>query len=138
MADKRKSPLFDWEKGEFMIGQGRVLTGTEEKAVEQVIIKAQQTARGLYLIYADPENPALNHKYGSDVHDILVRRDLTEEVRISELKRAIKEAIIYDPWIDDVYEITVTRTGTDEVIADFKVRTVYDEEIEVKGVALNG
>jgi hypothetical protein len=138
MADKRKSPLFDWENGEFMTAQGRVLTGTEEQAVQQIIIKAQQTARGLYLIYADTENPALNHKYGSDVHDILVRRDLTEEVRISELERAVQEAIIYDPWIDEVYDITIERQGSAEVLASFKVKTVYDKEIEVEGVTLNG
>lgn len=138
MADKKKSPLFDWEQGEFITAQGHVLTGTEDKAVEQIIIKAQQTARGVYLIYAESENPALNHKYGSDVHDILLRRDLTEDVRVSELERAIREAIIYDPWITDVYDIVITRQGTNEVIADFKVKTIYDTEIEVEGVALNG
>lgn len=138
MAGKKKSPLFDWGKGEFMLAPGRVLTGTESKAVEQVIIKAQQTARGVYLIYADTENPALNHKYGSDVHDIAVRRDLTEDVRRSELERAIRDAILYDPWVIGVHDIVITRRGTNEVYADFKVTTIYDTEIEVEGVALNG
>ena len=137
MATKKKSPVFDWGAGEFVTAQGYVLTGTEEKAVEPVILKALQTVRGKYLIYADTENPALNHKYGSDVHDILTRRDITEDVRISEIKRAVREALIYDPWIVDVYNINITRRGTDEVVADVTVKTIYDREVEITGVVLN-
>lgn len=142
MAENKKTPVFNWLAGEFATDlQGRVILATEEKAVEQVIIKAQETPRGTYLIYADTENPDLNHKYGSDVHDIAVRQDLSEEVRISEIKRTVKEAVIYDPWVLDVTEITVYKQrDTDGIIKDFvdyKVKTVYDNEILIKGAVLN-
>ena len=141
--DTRKTPVFDWEAGEFLTDfQGGVVTATEGKAAEQVILKAQATPRGMYLIYGDLDNPELNHKYGSDVIDIAVRQDLSKEVRESEIKRAIKEALVYDAWVTDIGEITLYQAvDTDGVLKDFAtftVSTIYDEEIEVKGVAING
>lgn len=141
MADKRKTPVFDWLNGEFLMDfQGGVVLATESKAAVQVIVKAQQTKRGVFLVYADVENPALNHKYGSDVHDIAVRRDITEEVRISEIKRAVKEAVIFDPWVEDVTDIEVYKErDMDGVLKDFvkyNVKTIYDS-VSVEGVAIS-
>lgn len=137
MEQDKKTPVFDWELGEFVTNQGTVITATGTAAVEEIIHKAQRTARGVYLIYANTEDADLNHKYGSDVQDIVRRSDLTEEARISELKRAIKEALIYDPWIVDVYGITIDRQNNGDVIAAYTVSTIFDEEIVEKGVALN-
>ena len=109
-----KTPVFDWEKGEFKIDlQGQVVTATEGEAVGQIVLKAQQTTRGLFLIYADPEDPALHHKYGNDSRWVLIE-ELTEAARISELERAAREALIYDPWITDVRDIKVTRQNYKE------------------------
>lgn len=143
MADTRQTPVFDWNAGDFLVDfQGNVVTAKEGAAAEQVIIKAQQTRRGVFLLYANTDNPDLNHKYGSDVHDVAVRRDLSEEVRISEIKRTLKEAVAYDPWVLDVYDIAVYKAvdtdGLTKDFASYKVKTIYDEEIEVEGVALNG
>lgn len=143
--NEKRTPVFNWEVnqegvpyGDFKTDpQRRVVTVTGQEAVEQIVIKAQATARGVYLIYADPENTGRNHKYGNDAFEIL-GKDLAEEVRISELQRAIKQALIYDPWIKDVTDITVSRLGTEKATADFTVKTIFDREIEVKGVPLNG
>jgi hypothetical protein len=154
--EEKRTPVFNWETGEFKVDlQGRIVTVTQTQAVEQIIIKAQQTARGVFLIYANVDNEDLDHKYGSDAWDILTRPDLPEAVRIDELKRAISEAIIYDPWVTDVYDIKISRdpegkTGdplnptftrpplkeTDSVYCTFWVRTVFDEEIQIQGVSL--
>lgn len=141
--DTRKTPVFDWETGEFLTDfQGGVVTVTKEAAVEQIILKAQATPRGMYLIYGNVENPELDHKYGSDVIDISVRQDLSQEVRESEIKRAIREALIYDAWITDVGEITlyqaIDKDGILKDFAAFTVNTIYDKEIEVKGVIIDG
>ncbi len=140
-TDKRKTPVFDWATGDFLADfQRGVVLATGSKAAEQVIIKAQQTRRGIFLIYADVENPALNHKYGSDVHDIAVRQDISDEVRISEIKRAVREALIFDAWIEDVTDIEVYKErDTDGVLKDFvkyNVKTIYDN-VSVEGVAVN-
>jgi len=133
---QKKTPVFDWEKGDFVVDpQRRVITVTEEKAVEQVIIKALQTQRAIFLIYADPENEDNNHKYGNDAANVLTA-NLSDDARLSELKRAVKEALVYDPWILDVYDIEVSRLGTSEVTADFKVKTIFDREYTFEGVNL--
>lgn len=143
--DKR-TPVFTWATdqkgtpyGEFQVDpQGRVVTVTRAEAMAQIAIKAQTTARGVYLIYADPANPTKNHKYGNDSFDILRRGNLTEAARIAELKRAIREALIYDPWVKDVRDITVDRIGTAGAEASFTIKSIFDTEVDIKGVPLNG
>lgn len=133
---EKRTPLFDWEKGEFVLDlNGRVKTATGQKAAAEIIFKAQQTARGVYEIYADVDDPDLNHKYGSEAQDIATRRDLTAGTRLSELQRAMREAIIYDPWVLDAYNFTLTQEG-DQVYADFWVRTIFDEVLQIEGVNL--
>lgn len=137
-----KTPIWDYEKGDFKTSNGVILTAEDEAAIEQIILKAQATARGVYLIYANIENADLDHKYGSDAVALLAQADVSDEVRDSELKRAVKEAIIYDPLITDVYDVALYQETADDGspmhYVDFKVATVYDSTVEVKGVALNG
>lgn len=133
-----KSPVFDWEKGEFLVDSGVVKVVEDDEALEQIVIKAYQTPRGKYLIYADTENEDLHHKYGNDTQEILLQPDLTDAAKQSELKRAAKEAIVYDPWIKEVNDVSVNKTGTAEIKIDCTIKTVYDKVIEVKGVTVNG
>ena len=139
MEEKDKvTPVFDWDEGDFVVDMaGQVATAAGPSAVPHILAKAQQTARGKYAVYADLENADLNHKYGSDVYDILSRKDLDEQTRISELKRAIRDAIEYDPWVKSVTAITITQTTGDTYTAEYEVLTIFDT-IEVKGAVLNG
>lgn len=156
--DEKRTPVFEWidsESGEFYgefktDPQGKVVTVTETEAAQQIVVKAMQTARGVYLIYANVDEPELDHKYGNDSWDILTRRNLTEETRIDELKRAIREAVIYDPWVTDVTDIKVGRSPENlesdnpmepkigAAYASFMVHTIFDSNVEVQGVNLNG
>lgn len=114
-TDNRKTPVFDWEAGEFVTDiQGRVQTATGAPAVEQIVLKAQQTVRGAFLIYAaDPEMPGSpHHAYGSDVDNIRIS-DLSDGAKLSEMERAVAEALRYDPWITGVRDVNVQRVGTD-------------------------
>lgn len=139
--NEKRIPVFDWETGDFARDpQGAIVTATELDAVEQIIIKNLQTQRGFHIIYADPEHPKNDHKYGNDTVDVMTRRGLTDGVRISEMKRAIREALIYDGWILDVYDIILYREGnTDTVQASFTVKTIFGHDIYAEGVSvING
>lgn len=142
MADLRKTPIFDWSTLEFAVGiSGAVRTATGQEAAVQVATKAQQTQRGKYSIYGNIEDVARNHIYGSDVQDILVRRDLPEAVRISEIERATREAVIYDPWINDVTDISVywqkDADGVTRLYTDLTLDTVFGS-VTLEGVQANG
>lgn len=136
-----KTPVFDWAKGEFKTdSQGGVVVIENAQALEQIVCKIHATPRGVALIYADPDNSELNHKYGSDVLDIMLHAELSEDERDSEIKRAIKDALIFDPWIDDVTEISLSYEAVDGVMhvyASYELSTVFDT-INVKGAVLNG
>jgi hypothetical protein len=126
-TDNRKTPVFDWDAGEFATDlAGRVRTATGAPAVEQIVLKAQQTIRGAFLIYAaDPEVPgSKGHTYGSDVDNIRVS-DLPDSAKLSEMERAVKEAVIYDPWIKDVRDVTVQHQGTDEALITATIDHIY-------------
>lgn len=143
-SDKR-SPVFDWEKGDFVKdNQNAVATVTGSEAVKQITLKALNTVRGIYAIYADLEDPDLHHKYGSDVESVL-RQNISEDFRIEELRRAVVEALVYDPWILEVYDVDVSRVPDSglqgEAAAGYislKIRTIFDTEINLEGVELNG
>jgi hypothetical protein len=142
MADENQiTPVFDWKTGDFAVdAQGRVKTASGNYAVEQIVIKAQQTVRAAFLIYADPDDEENDHKYGSEAKDVILRRELSQEARNSELQRAVKEALIYDPWVLEVYDVTVyqqVENGVTKDYVDFKLQTIFDE-INLEGVALNG
>lgn len=138
---RNKTPIFNWDLMEFEVVNGRVTTAVDEEALKQIAIKAQQTARGIYLIYADTDTPELNHKYGSDAHAVLTRGELSEDARISELKRAVKEAILYDPWVVAISDVKVyteaDKKGKKMYYADYTLITIFDTDIDLKGVLLN-
>lgn len=143
MADERKVPIFDWAKGEFATGIGGVVrTAQGNDAAAQVVIKAQQTQLGKYSVYADFEDVTLNHIYGSRVHEVIVRNDLPEAVKLSEAEREAREAIIYDPWVKDVTDVKAysQRDSDNEVryYLDMVVETVFGGTISLQGVNVNG
>jgi hypothetical protein len=142
MADERKVPVFDWDKMDFATGIGGVVQTVQgDDAVAQVVLKAQQTQLGKFSVYADFEDETLNHIYGSLVHDVVVRNDLPEAVKLSEAEREAREAILYDPWVKDVTDVKAySQKDKDDVVRyylDMKVETVFGGTISLKGVYLN-
>lgn len=136
---EKRVPVFDYMQGDFLRDPiGRIVTVTEGEAVAQVAIKALQTSRSKYLIYMDNEDPDMDDKYGSEVAKIAITQGLPENVRISEMTRAITEALIYDPWITGVSDIVIERVGSDEAIATMSIQTIFDVDVELEGVELNG
>lgn len=117
--NEKRTPVFDWQTGDFAVDlQGKQITATADEAVKQIVLKALQTERGFFLVYENLEDEELDHAYGSDVADIATRAELPEDVRLDEIKRAIKEALIYDDWITDVYSIVLTRRQDSKTITN--------------------
>lgn len=113
---------FDFDGGDFT---GSVIDG--EDAIRQFIRKALVTARFRYLIY--------DRSFGSEL-DALIGQDLTEELQRSEIPRIIREALIYDERILDVYEIEISKdTGDDGLFVSFSVAT-NDGRTITEGVAI--
>ena len=133
-----KSPVFDFDKGDFVVdGLGAVQVVEDAEAVAQVAVKALQTERGKYEIYLNRVDEDLNHKYGADIIDVVVRKGLLNEVLMLELKNAVKEALIYDEEITAVSNIEITLgIGSVEVSAD--ITTIYDTTTSIEGVLISG
>lgn len=126
-TDNRKTPIFDWDTGEFATDLANgIKTATGAAAVEQIILKAQQTMRGLFLIYAaDPEvADSKGHTYGSDVDNVR-KSNLPESAKLSEMERAVQEALIYDPWIKAVRDVSVQRQAADEAVITATIDHIY-------------
>lgn len=142
MADTKKTPVFDWATGQFALGVGgTVKTATGAEAVAMIAQKALNTQLGKYSVYADYEDFSKNHIYGSRVHDIAVRRDLPEAVRLSEIERETKEALRYDPRIKEVTSVSVYtgyENGEQCIYTDIELVTAYNKQVELKGVRVNG
>lgn len=142
MADTKKTPVFDWATGQFALGVGgTVKTATGAEAVAMIAQKALNTQLGKYSVYADYEDFSKNHIYGSRVHDIAVRRDLPEAVRLSEIERETKEALRYDPRIKEVTSVSVYtgyENGEQCIYTDIELVTVYNKQVELEGVRVNG
>lgn len=131
-------PVFDWDVGDFKRDpQGRVVTVSGMDAVQEIVSKSQQTARGVYAIYADPENPARHHKYGTDAMQVK-KSGLSFEAQVAEFKRDLRESLVIDPWISDVYDIVVTKTGLSSCTLDAKIKTIFNSEVVMEGVELLG
>lgn len=89
-----KTYYFDIETGEIR----RTIDGLE--AIKQFIWKAIVTERYKHVIYSDD--------YGCELYSIIGMSDATDEFVQSEMERSIREALIYDDRIKDVYNIKIT------------------------------
>lgn len=136
-------PVFDFDTGEFVIGlDGAVKTATGSEAVGIIAVKAEQTERGVFPVYGDYENEEENHVYGSDVKAFGICGEYPKDVRLSEVKRATKEAIEYDPWIESVDSVEVIE-GTDLAgnpcfIVSVEFTDIFRNSVLVEGVEVNG
>ncbi|MED3571969.1 DUF2634 domain-containing protein [Cytobacillus praedii] len=142
--NEKRSPVFDWDRLEFVMDQQNgIKTVSAEDALLQIAFKALHTVRGQALIYANVDNEDLDHTYGNDTESIL-KADVSEEVRLSELKRTIYESLIYLDWVEDVQDIEVSRQApqgqpqeVDAVYASCTLLTIFDSSLTLEGVNLN-
>ncbi|MEZ2659274.1 DUF2634 domain-containing protein [Aneurinibacillus aneurinilyticus] len=110
------TPLFDFEKGEFVTDRnGRIVEDDGLRGMQTIINKAHYTARCAYEIYSED--------YGTDEFDALVD-PAPEDVRQIRIKEAIRDCLIYDDRIVEVGEIDLQRT-TDGYMAIYEIETIF-------------
>ncbi|WP_242145587.1 DUF2634 domain-containing protein [Bacillus cereus group sp. BfR-BA-01430] len=112
------TPLFDFKKGEFITdASGSIVVDDGQKGMANLIEKIHHAHRGAYRVYTD--------EYGSDVRNVLIDSGINEAGRISLVKEAIRDSLIYDDRIIDVSEIEITKDAKDAYIASYIVYTIY-------------
>lgn len=97
-----KSYLFDFEKGDFVVQDGKLVECDGIKAIKVWIEKILRTEKGRFLIYDNTE-------YGCHLEDLIVGNSYTVEFIESELKREIEEALLQNPQISAVGNFKITR-----------------------------
>lgn len=116
-ADYVKDIAFDFASNSFKLQDGKPIILEGVDALKQWIEKALRTARYRW--------PAYTWDYGSEIEDI-IGLDLSNEILESELKRAIKETLLINQFINGVYDFKVTRNGSIRNIS-FTVDTTLDD-----------
>lgn len=111
-----KELAFDFEAGDFIYidGQPKVVEGVE--ALKVWIEKTIRTARYRF--------PAYTFQYGCELEDI-IGLDIPRAVLESEVKRVIREALVYDDRITEVKNFIINRGG-DWLNIEFDVVTFDD------------
>lgn len=133
---KMKNVVFDYDAGDFAVdGLGAIQVVEDSQAVAHAAMKALHTERGKYEIYGNQDNEELNHKYGTDATDIVIRAGLPGDVVDVELKNAVHEALIFDPEIKSVDVSSVTRVN-DGIEVTAQISTIYDTTETVEGVTI--
>lgn len=110
-ASPTKTYKLDFETGKI----SGIVDGKD--ALKQFIHKAIITARFRFPIYDD--------QYGCELED-LIGQDIPYELFETEVKRVIKDALIYDDRINDVTNFNIEKTG-DKVYISFTVDSIYGD-----------
>ncbi|MCR4719775.1 MAG: DUF2634 domain-containing protein [Firmicutes bacterium] len=109
-----KSYLFDFDTGDFVVRDGKLVECDGLEAVKVWIEKILRTEKGRFKIYDDTE-------YGAKLEDLIIGNSYSVAFIESELKREIEDALLQNPQIRSVTNIQITR--------DINTLTV---ELEVK------
>lgn len=130
----RELPMFreyayDFEHNTLLLRGGMTYLVEGNAALRIWIIKALGTERFRYTAY--------DAAYGSEISD-LVGGKINSDVLTSELKRFIIEALMVNPYIEELSNFLITRSSS-VVWIEFDCATVYGKERitwETKGVRL--
>lgn len=98
-----KSYLYDFEKGDFVVRDGKLVQCDGIDAIKVWIEKILRTEKGRYQIYDGTG-------YGCQIEDLIVGSTYTFEFTESELKREIEEALLRNPSILAVSNFLLART----------------------------
>jgi hypothetical protein len=133
----KKTPVFDYEVGEFVTiaGGSVVSTAKGPQALPHIIAKTLCTERGKYLIYTNVDDVKNNQKYGTDV-PVITKSDISNAAKVSEVKRTVKEAIQYDPWIKNVINIDLFQLN-ESIYTITQLETIFDKDTLIGGVKVN-
>lgn len=98
-----KSYLFDCERGDFVVRDGKLVECDSIDAIKVWIEKILRTEKGRYTIYADTE-------YGCHLEDLIIGNSYTVEFIEAELKREIEDALKQNSQIKSVTNFQIIRS----------------------------
>lgn len=97
-----KSYLFDFENGDFVVRDGKLIECDGIESIKVWIEKILRTEKGRYSIYDNTE-------YGCHLEDLIIGNSYTAEFIAAELKREIEDALKQNPQITSVTNFNITR-----------------------------
>ena len=100
-----KSFLFDFNKGDFILKDGKLTVAEDVAALKVWIEKILRTKRDEYIIYD-------NTPYGSRFDDLVVGSTYPPAFIDSELRREVEEALTQNPQIITISEFEVDRSAS--------------------------
>ena len=114
-------PLFDFEKGDFVMERGgavKLVTGKEE--LMNWIRKNLHTPVHRYRIYD-------GSGYGNQLEELLVGKTLPRAYVLAEVQRYVSEAICQHPDVSSVDQFAITQDGA-RLHISCRVHSVYGSE----------
>ena len=108
-----KSFLFDFDTGDFVVRDGKLIECDGIEAVKVWIEKILRTEKGRFKIYDNTE-------YGARLEDLIVGNSYSVAFIESELKREIEDALLQNPQIRTVSNIQITR-GINSLTVELEV-----------------
>ncbi|MBE5039808.1 DUF2634 domain-containing protein [Ructibacterium gallinarum] len=99
-----RSYLFDFNKGDFVVRDGKLVECDGMDALKVWIEKILKTEKGRYRIYDGTG-------YGCQLEDLIIGNTYTLEFTEAELKREVEEAILKNPLVISVSNFTLTKTA---------------------------
>ena len=97
-----KSYMFDFENGDFVVRDGKLIECDSIDAIKVWIEKILRTEKGRYKIYDNTE-------YGCHLEDLIIGNSYTAEFVEAELKREIEDALKQNPQITSVTNFNIIR-----------------------------
>lgn len=97
-----KTYLFDFDKGDFVIRDGKLIECDGVEAIKVWIEKILRTEKGRFKIYD-------NTDYGCHLEDLIIGNSYTMEFIEAELKREIEDALLLNPQISAVSNFKILR-----------------------------
>lgn len=104
-----KTYLFDFEKGDFVIRDGKLVECDGIEAIKVWIEKILRTEKGRFAIFDDTD-------YGCHLEDLIVGINYPVGYIEAELKREIEEALLLNSKISSVNNFKITRTRNNLIV----------------------
>lgn len=109
ISSKGQSPLFNFDKGEFVFDEyGNIKMVSDENAIRLWIDKSLRTSFHKYEIYYDP---TIFREFGTNIRDIYYGHKLPQLLRLGEIERDIKESLTIHEQIRSIENIKLNTEG---------------------------
>jgi hypothetical protein len=125
--------LFDFEKGEFVIQNGRMIELSDIEALKMWITKIIKTEKYQFDIY-DAYPDALEYQYGT-LTEFCVGRVLTDDIKV-QLQENIEQSATRHPRVDFLSNWNFER-AKDKLTVSFQVNLIDQQSFNM-GVTLDG